>query len=43
MPIMDGWTASAEIFKRYPVDKRPNIIAMTGMLFSFSCSLSSPI
>jgi len=33
MPVMDGWTATEEIFKRYPPDARPEIIAMTAYAF----------
>ena len=33
MPVMDGWTATEEIFAKYPVGKRPDIIAMTAYAY----------
>ena len=33
MPCMDGWTATQEIFKKYPPERRPDIIAMTAYAY----------
>lgn len=33
MPVMDGWTATEEIHKKFPPDHRPIIIAMTAYAY----------